>query len=342
MDYRYWDKAYLSSYSLDTKIFDQYNFTVMDASPIRSVFLLTTSEGHKIFKKIDYSLEELMFIYDALEEVRKQYPYIIQFKKTLEGKPYINYNGDLYVVMDLIEGRECIFENPIDLKKASIALAKYHEAARNVNFNNCVRNNNYKMITRFKSMIKDLENYLKIAQIHVNRSEFDKIFIENFEYYIGYAKSALKQLVNSPYKSLCSQKKTLCHHDLAHHNIIIGEDEKVYFIDFDYVLVDLPYHDLSNFIRKAAKSNNWSKETYEIIINAYAGVNGITAEEEQVLYAYMLFPYDFYAIANCYYTKIKDWEEEEFFDKLKRKISCREEREELLEYILKKITASQQ
>jgi CotS family spore coat protein len=337
MDYKYWDKAHLSSYSLDTKIFDKYDFSVVDASPIRSVFMLSTSDGYKIFKKIDYSLEELMFIYEALNEVRKQYPYIIQFRKNLEGMPYINHDGAIYVVMDLIEGRECIFENPVDLKNVSIALAKYHAAARNVNFTNCNRNNNYKMIARFKSMIKSFESYLKIAQMHVNKSEFDKIFIDNFDYYISYAKAALKQLVNSPYKNLCSYKKTLCHHDLAHHNIIIGEDENVYFVDFDYALVDLPYHDLSNLIRKAAKSNNWSKESYEIIMNAYAGINGITKEEEQVLYAYMLFPYDLYAIANCYYTKVKDWEEDEFLEKLKRKISYKEEREELLEYIRNKI-----
>lgn len=336
MEYRFWDKAYLSSYALDTRLFDKYDFMALDASPLRSVYLLTTNEGYKILKKIEYSIEELMFIYNALNLIRKEYPFIINFKKTLEDKPYVEFNGSLYVVFDLIEGRECLFENPVDLRNTAVGLAKYHAAAHNIKLNYNIRNNVNKMLTRYKHRIHDLESYKRIAQIHVNKSEFDKIYLEYCDYYLTNSKAALDYITHSPYKELCDLKKTLCHHDLAHHNILIGNDNEVYFIDFDYSVIDLPYHDLANFITKAAKTNGWSGDILDIIIEAYKNINGFTKEEAEVLYGYLLFPLDFYEISTGYYMKTKDWDEDDFLEKLKRKAGYKEEREEFLQYFREK------
>jgi CotS family spore coat protein len=332
MEYRFYDKAYLSTYVLDTRIFDKYDFITLDAMPIRSVYLLTTNDGYKILKKIDYSLEELMFIYNALEIIRKEYPFIINFKKTIEDKPYIEFNGELYVIFDLIDGRECIFQNPVDLKYTAEGLARYHSAAHNIKLNLKKRNNINRMIARYKNRIKNLENYKKIADMHVNKSEFDKIYLEYIDYYLNCGRTALGHIENSPYKVLCESKRTLCHHDLAHHNIIIGNDNNVYFIDFDYCIIDLPYHDVSNLITKAAKNNDWSTDVVDTIMKAYKEVNGFGFDEAEVLYGYMLFPLDFYEISTGYYMKTKEWEEEDFIDKLKRKAGYKEEREELLKY----------
>lgn len=336
MEYRYRDKAYLSSYVLDTSVFDEYDFLVEDAEPVRSVYVLTTDQGHKIFKRIDYSLEELNFLYDTLNSIRKEYPYIVNFKKSIHDKHYIEYNGGIYVVLDLIEGRECLFENPIDLKKVVEGLAKYHSAAQNIKMNFGQRNNLNKLISRYKHKIRDLENYKKIASMHYNKSEFDSIYLEYADYYIGCSRAALEKILSSSYKELCDSKRTLCHHDLAHHNILIGNDDNVYFIDFDYAVIDLPYHDISNLITKAAKNNGWCPDILDIIIETYKGINGLTIDELEVLYGFMLFPLDFYEISSGYYARLKDWEEDDFVDKLRRKAGYKEEREEFLKYFMGK------
>ena len=336
MEYRYRDKAYLSTYNLDTKIFDNYNFIVEDAAPLRSVYILTTNEGFKIFKKIDYSKAELIFIYEALEIIRIKYPYIINFKKSIYDIPYVEYNNELYVVLDLIEGRECLFENPIDLRNTAAALAKYHEAAHNIKLNTNLRNNSGKMITRYKHRIRDMESYKKIAQMHVNKSEFDRLYLEYVDYYLYCAKCALEHISKSSYRELCETNKTLCHHDLAHHNILIGNDDNIYFIDFDYSIIDLPYHDISNLITKAAKNNGWCTDILDIVIEAYKGISNFNQKETEVLFGYLLFPLDFYEVTTGYYMKTKEWDEEDFTDKLRRKAGYKEDREEFLKYFIEK------
>ncbi len=59
----------------------------------------------------------------------------------------------------------------------------------------------------------------------------------------------------SEYYNLCKEKEKIvfCHHDLAHHNILINKEE-VYFLDFDYAVIDLKVHDICNFINKAIKN----------------------------------------------------------------------------------------
>jgi len=49
------------------------------------------------------------------------------------------------------------------------------------------------------------------------------------------------------------------------------------------------------------------------------------------------FPNDFYTIARDYYSKRKEWEEEVFLDRLKRKTRYKEDRKEFLQEFRDKI-----
>lgn len=335
MEYRYRDKAYLSNYMLDTELFDYFDFLVEDATPVRSIFILNTDKGMKILKKVDYSEEEIMFIYNSLNKIRELYPHVINFKESIFNKPYIEYEGGLYVVIDIIEGRECVFENPIDLMRASGALARLHIAGENIGVEYEKRNNLGKMIDRFRSKMLDMEKYKEIALMHKNKKEFDRVYLEYADYYIDYIKEAISQLENSSYLELCGKYHTLCHHDLAHHNILMGNDDEVYFIDFDYSIIDLPYHDISNMLTKAIKHNGWDINIAENIMEAYMEKKPMSKDEINILYGFLLFPQDFYDISTSYYMQTRSWEEDDFVDKLKRKAGYKKEREEFLKEFYK-------
>jgi CotS family spore coat protein len=330
VEYRYRDKAYLSNYMLDTNLFDSFDFLVEDITPIRSIYILKTDKGMKILKKVDHSIDEVLFIYNSLNVVRKKYSHIINFRESVYNKPYVEYQGGIYVIYDIIDGRECIFENPIDLGMAARGLAKFHKAGENIEVYYNDKNQLGKMIGRFKSRTKTMEKYKEIASMHINKSDFDKIYLQYVDYYMEAALNAAKILENSVYSELCKVTHTLCHHDLAHHNLLIGNDDNVYFIDFDYSVIDLPYHDISNMITKAIKHNEWSIEIADVAMEAYKSENEMSPEEVQVLYGYLSFPQDFYEISTNYYMRTRNWDEEEFVDKLKRKADYKEEREKFL------------
>jgi CotS family spore coat protein len=286
VEYRFRDKLYLSNYTLDTGLFDLFDFLVEDAAPIRSVYILTTDKGVKILKKMDYPLEELLFLYEALKVVREEYPYVIKFRESIHGRPYVEYKGGIYTVLDLIDGRDCVVENPIDLRKASSALARLHKAGERVDMNCPGRNNLGRMPERYIKKIEEMKKYKEIALMHVNKSSFDELYLDYADYYIECAEKALEFLNNSPYKILCEKKHTLCHHDLAHHNMLIDKDENVHFVDFDYGIIDLPYHDISNIIVKSIKHIEWNTDVADNIVDAYSEENPLDKDELKVLLAF--------------------------------------------------------
>lgn len=338
LDGRYRDKKYLSKYDLSVELFDRFNLKVNDVVPIRHVYILATDKGEKILKRVEYSKEELKFISSAIKYIKNKFSRVLDFVKTVDGDVFTIWNNDMYCVMDLVPGRECDFNNPIDVSIAAKGLGELHRASEGFRD---TKSNKYlagKTIDIFKRRLQETEFFKNIANMHEYKSEFDKIFLENVNYHMNEMKKSIELLEKSNFYKLCSEedKIVLCHHDLAYHNILINNEE-AYFIDFDYAIIDLKVHDLCNFISKVIKNFAFDIEKATSIVYDYCTTNSLDKRELDVLYGMLYFPEDFYSISRDYYTKRKDWEEEVFLDRLNKKIEYKEDRYEFLDVFKEKI-----
>lgn len=328
---RYSERKYLTKYDLCVELFDRFNLSVYDVIPIRGVYMASTDKGEKILKKVEYTKEELKFIYSVLSYIRTKFSRVVDFVKDNKGEVYTIWDGNMYCIMDLVKGKECNFSNPVDLSIASRDLGELHSAAEGFKTNLYTKYNNGKLIDTFKRRIQEMEFFKNIASVHENKTEFDKIFLKNVDYYIDQIKKSIEILEKSCYYKLCSEedKIVVCHHDLAYHNILINNNE-AYFVDFDYAIIDLKVHDLCNFINKVIKNFAFDIEKANSIVENYCVKNTLSKREIEVLYGMLTFPEDFYSISKDYYTKRKDWDEDVFLDRLKRKAGYKEDREEFL------------
>lgn len=328
---RYREKKYLTQYDLCVELFNRFDLTVYDVIPLRSVYMVSTNKGEKILKKVEYTREELKFIYDVLNYIRPRFSRIMDFVKDINDEIYTIWDGNMYCIMNLVDGKECNFNNPVNLSIAAKGLGELHYASEGFKSNLYNKYNNGKLIDTFKRRIQEMEFFKNIACIHENKTEFDEIFINNVDYYIKQIDKSVKLLEDSCYYKLCSEedKIVVCHHDLAYHNILI-KNEEAYFIDFDYAVIDLKIHDLCNFINKVVKNFAFDMEKAYTIIENYSIKNSLNKRELEVLNAMLTFPNDFYTISKDYYTKRKDWEEKVFLDRLKKKANYNEDREEFL------------
>jgi len=342
LDVRYKDRAYLSKYDLNVDLFSEFDLFVSDVIPVRKVFILNTDKGDKVLKKVSYNTSRLEFINYGIEYIKNNnFSRIIGFEKTKDKLIYVPWKDDIYCIMNLIEGRECEYSNPVDLMITSRALAELHRASEGIIneeafqmllVKNQKRNLCGRVIEIFNKKLKELMFFKSIAMLYENKNEFDNIFLEHEKYYEDNIIQSIKILEQSEYFNLCEEKEKIvfCHHDLAHHNILINV-EQVYFLDFDYAVVDLKVHDICNFINKAIKNFAYDIEKCNTIINEYTQINPIDHRELKVLYGMLSFPEDFYGIARDYYTRKKQWSEEVFLNRLKSKVEYREDREVFLE-----------
>ena len=315
---------------------------VYDVIPVRKVFILNTDKGDKVLKKVSYSTSRLEFINYGIEYIKNNnFNRIIEFEKTKNKLIYVPWKDDIYCIMNLVEGRECEYSNPVDVMLTSRALAELHRASEGLINDEAfqmllVKNQKRylcgRIIEIFNKKLKELMFFKSIATLYENKNEFDYIFLEHEKYYEKNIVQSIKILEGSEYYNLCKEKEKIvfCHHDLAHHNILINVDQ-VYFLDFDYAVVDLKVHDICNFINKAIKNFAYDIEKCNTIINEYTQINPLDHRELKVLYGMLSFPEDFYGIARDYYTRKKQWSEEVFLNRLKNKVEYREDREAFLE-----------
>lgn len=332
MDLGYRDKSYLANYDLDAGLFSEFDLIIYDIIPVRKVYMLVTDKGNKILKKIDCTLDEYQFIVDAVNYIKPNYSKIMEFLKTKNNQTFVNWKGEVYCVMDKAAGRECEYSNPVDLSIAAKALGEFHKASegfRHKNSNKYICGN---FIGNLKRKRDEMQFFKNMALMYENKKEFDEIFLANADYYIEKIKESISVLENTQYYKLCSEedKIVLCHHDLAHHNIIIDNND-VYFIDFDLSVIDLKIHDVCNFINKAIKNLGFDIEKTKLILSNYSKTNDICKKELDVLYGMLVFPEDFYEIAKDYYTRRKEWEEQVFVSRLKKKLNLEKDRKEFLE-----------
>ncbi|BDR71395.1 spore coat protein [Clostridium tetani] len=327
----YSTRNYLAQYDLDSTLFENFKVKPKEVLPLRSVFIISDETGEKILKKVNYTVDELEFIKKGLNYVNRSFNRTINFLETKDNKPYVIWNDSIYCMMNLVEGRESDYSNPMDLIVATEALAELHYAGKGFYSDIQSKNNLGKIIKNFKRKEREMELFKELALIYNNKSKFNNIFIENADYLIDQIKKSIKILENSCYYKLCSmeEKRVFCHHDLAYHNIIINKD-KGYFVDFDYAIVDLRVHDLCNFITKWVKSSAYDIEKCSKILEVYNKINPLNGKEIEVLYGMLTFPQEIFSIVKGYYTENKNWSEESSIDKLKKKIDLEEFKEDFL------------
>lgn len=326
------EKINLSKYDLDLDLFNKFDLKVNDVYPVRSVFLISTDSGHKILKKVNYTKQELNYIVSLVRYIKEKFPRVIDFKQSIDETPYTMWNNEMYCIMDLIDGRECDFNNPIDLTIAAKGLADLHKASAGFKCELYYKNINGKLIDNLCKKKEEMEFFKNIVENHELKNEFDKIFMDNIDFYLNQMKHSIEVLKNSSYYKICSEedKVVVCHHDLAYHNIMI-QNEDAYFIDFDYSVIDLRVHDLCNFINKVVKNFAFDLEKAKLILDEYNKNSSLDKRELEILYGMLLFPEPFYSISKDYYRRRKDWDEETFINRLAKKVEFKEDREQFLD-----------
>lgn len=320
---RYRDKAYLVTYELTTDMFEEFGIKIDDILPVRSEFMLFTDSGAKILKKINYGLEELEFINSAIEHIgRNGYEFVIRFLKARDGNFYIKRDDGIYVVLNIVEGREIDFGNTSDISSVSRALCRLHKSTQGMETVLKKRDYLYRWVPVFEKRSQELLKFKEIADLHEIKTGFDRLYLNYVDKYYEESLKSIELLKSSSYEKLCdiiNLNGNICHHNLAFYNIIINEDGNVYFSDFDSCIQDLRIHDIGNLIIKSVRNSGWGIEKAENILISYSSEDELLKGEVEALYGFLVFPQDFYDVSRSYYMKTKKWEEDDFLARLQVK-----------------------
>lgn len=319
---------------------ENYDLTILKMIRIKNVYKIIAVEGNFCLKQFKYNFLRLKHIFEIFDYLKlENFDNILDIILTTSQKKYIKFCDVYFYMNSWIESRELNYSNKYDLIRASQHIAKFHNYSEGFKFseNLDVDIRWMKWIEIFKNKISDIYNFKKIIEGKDNLSIFDKIYFKNIDKNIEIANEAIENLYKFDYEKVMEghrKKNYICHHDLAYHNILIDCSEKIYFIDFDYAILDTYLHDLGSFIMRCLKFGRWDFEKFKIIINSYRDVKNVSRQELSLAMSFILFPNDFWQIGLQHYVEKINWNDEKFLKRLTRFENDKEDRRSFIKNII--------
>lgn len=335
---RYVERKILCEYDLREEFFEHLGLKIEDMIPLRKVFILFSDKGKLILKLTNLSSEKIEFISKSLNYVKEKNSNILQYRPNKNGEIVTRWDNKNFVLLELIEGREASYTNPVEVELCAKAAAGLHEASNgiSVNFNEdeIKVNTGNNLLVEFNNNLVLLNEIERVVNKFKYKNKFDIMFLSSIEKGKLDIQKSIELLYRTKYEDLfLNGNKVLCHNDLAHHNFILDNDT-VNIIDFDYSKLDLRIVDIYNYVVKVLKSYAYDGEIIKLIINSYSEVSEISNDEIDILYSLINYPRDLVNISRDYYLKQKPWEEEVFISRLENKIELDPFRTELLKDIV--------
>ncbi len=299
----------------------EYDFRIISHKPLRAVYIAETNRGPMVIKETSREPDKLLYIHGMKEYIYEQgFENVDRYVIAQNGLPFVVQDNRLFVVEEVLEGRECSFNNPFDREGAVIALAQLHKSGKGYEApTGAYKRDNYGKWD--SGYLRKIEYLLELKeQIGKKKKKdfFDKLYLQDVDFMIEMAWRSYDTLRSSNYQAICKRakkEKWICHHDYTYHNILIGKEGKVSIIDFDYSCHELPVYDLANYILKILKRFSFDVDMALQILNTYDSIHTLNKEDLMLMQAIFQFPQRFWRISERYYEKKTDWSDKTFYNK---------------------------
>lgn len=302
---------------------------VVQGGQMALVWKVITTDGPVCLKRINRPEKKALFSVHAQNFLAEKGARVPSILITKEQNLYARHGPFLFVVYDWIEGRPFDLTVPEDVEWMMKGLAEYHLNSTGFRPPEGIPSASKlgQWPKHYTKRCSQMEAWKLIAETQPDEI-FSKIYLEIADEFIESGKSVLSDLENSHYDEwveACKREPTLCHQDYGTGNTILVDNE-VWVIDLDTTAYDLPIRDLRKIIiPMISDAGTWQTELFDLMLNAYERGNPLNAEQKNVMYIDMMFPYEFYDIARDKFSLKNDvssqaLEETAAFERLKKEM----------------------
>jgi spore coat protein I len=276
------------------------NITVIQSGGIKTVWKLRASGRQLCLKRLRQTIDKARFSVNAQIYVKNSGGLVPGVVPNLKGQPITEYEGQLFVLYEWIDGNDISFGNPADLKKAVQGLARFHIASKGYKppADSRVSTKLGRWPEQYTSMKNKLTAWKETAASR-SAQPACSAYLKHTDAMIRLADSALAQISASGYDALTAEGSdaiVLCHQDYGKGNALSASNG-IYIIDLDGVTFDLPARDLRKIIGKQAENHGqWRSETITNILDWYSQVNPQSRAEREVLLTDLLYPHWYYGL----------------------------------------------
>lgn len=287
----------------------QYDLEAGNVRKGRSGWICETSAGTKLLKEYRGTLKRLEFEDQVLGQVREAGEiqvdaYIRTKEDTLIA---LSEDGTRYVLKDWFLDRECNVKDRLEILEAVSRIARLHRIFREIpvqaewNLGSIVLPPMDREMERHNRELQRARNYIRDKR---KKTKFELCVIGNYHLFYQQALEAqqgVAALLEEEGHSLF-----LCHGDLDHHHILIGNGQTA-VIEYNRMHLGNQVTDLYHFMRKVMEKQNWNKELGLDMLAAYQRILPFSSWERGYLYYLFLYPEKYWKQINFYFNANKAW-----------------------------------
>lgn len=310
-----------------------YDINILDIEKVKNAYKVETKDMAYCVKIVHYKYEHFNFILSAMKHLQNNgFDKIPLILKNNSGSEFININNEFAYLTEWVPSRVSNYDNPLELSKIASKLGELHKCSKGFKVTRDMKprvgwGNWIKVFSTRCDEILDFKN--RISQ-KAYKSEFDYIYLNAIESELKSGYRAIEEIKSSNYYDLMMKEITgcgFCHHDYAHHNVLIDAENNINIIDFDYCMLDSHLHDLSSLLIRAMKYDKWESNKADLIIDNYKKEFNVENEERNLMKGFIRFPQSFWQIGLQYYWEQQPWGDEFFINKINKYLEDKVERE---------------
>ena len=316
---------------------ENYALCINDIEKIKNVYRIETENGMYCLKIINYEFRHFLFIVGVIKHLQGNgFQNIPEIIETIYNQEYITIQNKYAYLTPWIEARECDYDNPVEIKSCTSKLAQLHKKSLNFKVTPDMKPRIawLKWIETFKTRENEILDFKRRIGEKEYITEFDSNYLKIMEDELARCNKSIHNLCKSEYVSKMKEEikhRGFCHHDYAHHNVLMEKDGGMSIIDFDYCILDTHLHDLSSLLIRRMKNGKWNLKNTLFIMDEYDETFPIYKSDIEVMSAFMEFPQEYWQIGIQYYWEKKNWGEEFFLKKLEKMNEDKEDKQILID-----------
>jgi CotS family spore coat protein len=273
----------------------------------KACFILVTGKGQRVLRRVAESPERLRFQFTVTEHLYASgFRAIERMYPGLDGEPFAQQEGGLYVMTDLLRYREFDFRSPEEFTGVLETVAALHTHLRGVDFPGEIFREPGSLLETAAGHLRFLQGVRK--KIH-QLSDFDVLFLKNYAYYTEALQAAVAGLGAAGYEALARQAQAanmLCHKNLKEETVLLDPAGRPWLADFSQACVAPELSDLAALIQRHGKKSAAPMAVAQAL-EIYNRRNPLPPGGEAVVRAMLRYPAKFIKTCQQYYSKKRSW-----------------------------------
>jgi len=287
-----------------TQIIKQFDFKYKNFYKEKSAFVCrgeTANEKISV-KSTEASPERIITAHEIKGFLAAEgYSNTDKFYHSQDGVPYVRFNDAVYVACTYPPHgySEADFGDAEAFLRIVSDAAEVHKILSS--FKGAVTGKDSLNTTAPKTL-NELKGWKKNLSRQSRLSDFDVLFLKNYDFFFGLIEYALKYM---PFAEDLSV--TVCHNALKEETVYVnGNAPKIFITEFTEATLCHCSADLASIILRHVKRSDNPVPLSEII-KAYTAVNPLTEKCLSALRAELTFPDAFVKLCRKYYAKKRTW-----------------------------------